>query len=140
MDRSIIRDGFLLILLALLGGVLAPFMINPRLGVGAHTLGVLGGLVLIAIGATRPVSALDKKLWRAMKIFWLVAAYANWANTMLAGLTGSSYLTPIAGAGTTGAPFAEAVVFAIYIVVGVTSVLGTVLAVYGLVRSCGNAP
>ncbi len=134
MDRLVIGQGFLLILLALLGGVLAPFMVNPRLGVGAHTLGVLGGLVLIAIGATKPVFVLDRREWRALHVLWFVAAYVNWANTMLAGLTGSSHLTPIAGAGTKGTYVAETIVFWVYVVVGVTSVLGTAIAVYGLFR------
>jgi hydroxylaminobenzene mutase len=135
MDRAAIRYGFILILLALLGGVLAPFMVNPRLGVGAHTLGVLGGLVLIAIGATKPVFVLDSRLWKALCACWLTAAYANWGNTMIAGITGSSRLTPIAGAGTTGTFVAEAFVFVVYVIVGVTSVIGTAIAVFGLVRT-----
>jgi hydroxylaminobenzene mutase len=132
MDRLIIRQGFVLILLALLGGVLAPFMVNARLGVGAHTLGVLGGLMLIAIGATKPVFALDGRQWLALHVCWFIAAYANWANTMVAGITGSSYLTPIAGAGTKGDVFSEWLVFVVYVIVGVTSVVGTLIAVYGL--------
>jgi hydroxylaminobenzene mutase len=134
MDRLVIAQGFLLILLALLGGVLAPFMVNPRLGVGAHTLGMLGGLVLIAIGATKPVFVLNRREWLTLHTLWFVAAYANWANTTFAGLTGSSYLTPIAGAGTTGTAVAERIVFWVYVVVGVTSALGTMVAVYGLFR------
>jgi hydroxylaminobenzene mutase len=132
MDRLMIRHGFVLILLALLGGVIAPFMVNPRLGVGAHTLGVLGGLVLIAIGATRPVMVLAPRLAFAMNASWFIAAYANWANTMVAGITGASHLTPIAGAGTKGDYVSEWIVFVVYVVVGVTSVVGTAIAVYGL--------
>jgi hydroxylaminobenzene mutase len=133
MDRAIIRYGFILILLALLGGVWAPFMVNPRLGVGAHTLGVLGGLVLIAIGATKPVFVLDGRLWNALCGCWLTAAYANWGNTLVAGITGASHLTPIAGAGTSGSDLAEAFVVFFFVVVGVTSVAGTAIAVFGLV-------
>jgi hydroxylaminobenzene mutase len=132
MDKLIIRQGFVLILLALLGGVLAPFMVNPRMGVGAHTLGVLGGMMLILIGLTKPLFVLDRRLWLALHVCWFIAAYANWANTTLAGLTGSSRLTPIAGLGTTGTYLAETIVFYVYIVVGVTSVIGTAIAVYGL--------
>jgi hydroxylaminobenzene mutase len=132
MDRLIIRQGFVLILLALLGGVLAPFMVNPRLGVGAHTLGLLGGIVMIVIGLTRPLFVLDRRLWLALHACWFFTAYANWAATMLAGLSGSSYLTPIAGAGTKGGYLAETIVFVVYIALGVTSVVGTAIAVYGL--------
>jgi hydroxylaminobenzene mutase len=132
MDRLVIRQGFVLILLALLGGVLAPFMVNPRMGVGAHTLGVLGGMMLILIGLTKPLFVLDRRQWFALHTSWFIAAYANWANTTLAGLTGSSRLTPIAGLGTTGTYLAETIVFYVYIVVGVTSIAGTAIAVYGL--------
>jgi hydroxylaminobenzene mutase len=132
VHRVVIRQGFLLILLALLGGVLAPFMVNPRMGVGAHTLGVLGGLVLILIGLVRPLLNLERTLWLAMHGCWFAAAYGNWGTTMLAGLTGASRLTPIAGAGTTGSPLAEAIVFGLYVMVGVTSVVGTAIGVYGL--------
>ena len=134
VDKAAIRNGFVLILLALLGGVLAPFMVNPRLGVGAHTLGMLGGMVLILIGLAKPVFVLDRREWLALHACWFAAAYINWANTTLAGLTGSSYLTPIAGAGTTGTVLAERIVFWLYVSVGVTSVLGTAIAVYGLLR------
>jgi hydroxylaminobenzene mutase len=130
--RVLVRQGFFLILLALLGGVLAPFMINPRMGVGAHTLGVIGGMVLILTGLARPLFVLDARLWQALHVSWFAAAYGNWANTMLAGLTGASHLTPIAGAGTTGSPLAEGIVFYAYIIVGVTSLIGTAIAVYGL--------
>jgi len=132
--RVIIFQGFLLILLSLLGGVLAPFMVNPRMGVGAHTLGVLGGMVLILIGLARPLIRLDPALWKALHANWFFAAYGNWSCTMLAGLTGASRLTPIAAAGTTGSPLAEGIVFYFYILVGVTSVIGTALAVFGLQR------
>ena len=71
---------------------------------------------------------------RAMLVCWFAAAYVNWANTLFAGFTGSSRLTPIAAAGTVGTPEAEAVVFVLYITVGVTSVVGTAIAVYGLFR------
>lgn len=132
MDRLIIRQGFVLILLALLGGVLVQFMVNPRMGVGAHTLGILGGMILILIGLTKPLFLLDRRLWFALHACWFFTAYANWAATMLAGLTGSSYLTPIAGAGITGSYLAETIVFVVYIALGVTSVVGTAIAVYGL--------
>ena len=132
MDRLVIRQGFVLILLALLGGVVAPFMANSRLGVGAHTLGILGGLMLIAIGVTKPAMNLDRRQWFALHASWFIAAYANWANTMIAGITGASHLTPIAGAGTKGDLLSEWVVFVIYVIVGATSVIGTAIAVYGL--------
>ena len=51
MNRSMIRHGFVLMLLALVGGFFVPVMEIPRLAVSAHTIGVLSGVLLIAVGA-----------------------------------------------------------------------------------------
>jgi hydroxylaminobenzene mutase len=135
MDRAMIRLGFVLILLSLIGGVVAPtLMVNPRLGAGAHIIGLFGGLILIAVGATRPAFALGGTLRRMMNGCWLGATYGNWAGTMLAGLTGASHLTPIAGAGSVGPPIAETIVIVFFCLVGVTSVVAAVIAIYGLRR------
>jgi (hydroxyamino)benzene mutase len=132
VDRAGVRHGFALILLSLLGGVLTPFLVNPRMGVGAHTLGVLGGLVLIAFAATASAFMLSPELRRTMRNCWLSAAYLNWAGTLFAGATGASFLTPIAGAGTIGSMAAEVTVIVVYVTVGITSVAGTLIAIYGL--------
>jgi (hydroxyamino)benzene mutase len=132
VDRAGVRYGFVLILLSLLGGVVTPLLVNPRMGVGAHTLGVLGGLVLIALAATAPAFKLSSDLRCTMRACWLSATYVNWAATLLAGATGASFLTPIAGAGTTGGMAAEVVVIVAYVSVGITSVAGTLIAIYGL--------
>ena len=131
-DRTGLRHGFVLILLSLLGGVLTPFLANPRMGVGAHTLGVLGGLVLMALAASAPAFRLKPELRRTMRRCWLAATYLNWAGTLLAGMTGASFLTPIAGAGTTGSTVAEVTVIVVYVTVGITSVAGTLIAIVGL--------
>jgi hydroxylaminobenzene mutase len=132
IDRAGVRWGFLLILLSLLGGVATPFLVNPRMGVGAHNLGVLGGLVLIALAATAPAFRLNAELRRTLRACWLSAAYLNWATTLLAGATGASFLTPIAGAGTTGSAAAEVAVIVGFVSVGITSLAGTLIALYGL--------
>ncbi len=132
VDRAGVRHGFALILLSLLGGALTPLLVNPRMGVGAHTLGVLGGLVLIAMAATASAFRLSPELHRTMRRCWLGATYLNWSGTLLAGATGASFLTPIAGGGTTGSVAAEVAVIVIYVAVGVTSMAGALIAVYGL--------
>lgn len=133
MDRPMIRLGFGLILLAFVGGVLAPtVMVNPRLGVGAHLIGLFGGLILIAVGVTRPALLLGPVLRRVMNGCWLGATYGNWLGTMIAGFTGASHLTPLAGAGTTGTPLAENVVIGFFCFVGATSAIAALIAVYGM--------
>ena len=139
LDRPMIRLGFGLILLAFVGGILAPtVMVNSRLGVGAHLIGLFGGLILIAVGVSRPAFLLGPTLRRVMNGCWLGATYGNWTGTMIAGFTGASHLTPIAGAGTVGSPIAEDVVFAFFCFVGATSAIAALIAIYGL-RSAGRS-
>lgn len=133
-DRMVVRQGFLLILITLLGGIAAPYMVNMRMGVGAHVIGLFGGLVLIGVGLARPLFALGPRLWRMMHVSWFAAAYVNWLSATIGGLTGASSLTPIAGAGTAGSSLAETVVFWLFCVVGLSSLVGATLAVYGLRR------
>jgi len=51
MNRTLLRLGFVLVLLALLAGLVVPQFRNPRLGLVAHTVGLLGGLLLVVPGA-----------------------------------------------------------------------------------------
>lgn len=132
MNRLQIQLGFVLILLALLTGFGVPLFINPRLGLAAHTVGITGGLVLIALGALAGSFALGPRSMAVMMWSWVYAAYANWAGSVLGAITGASRLTPIAGAGTTGDSFAEAVVAFLLQTLAVAAPIGTVLAVWGL--------
>jgi hypothetical protein len=144
MDRPMVRLGFVLILLSLIGGIVAPtLMVNPRLGAGAHIIGLFGGLILIAVGVTRPLFMLGPTLRKVMNGCWLGATYGNWTGTMIAGLTGASHLTPIAGAGSVGSPIAENVVIVFFCFVGATSAIAALIAIYGLrlpVQARGSQP
>lgn len=134
MNRLQVQLGFVLILLALLTGFGAPLFANPRLGLAAHTVGITGGLVLIALGALAGSFALGPRAAAVMMWAWVYAAYANWAGSVLGAITGASRLTPIAGAGTTGGSLAEAVVAFLLQTLAVAALIGTVLAVWGFRR------
>lgn len=132
MNRLQVQLGFVLILLALLGGFGMPLFVNPRLGLAAHSVGITGGLVLIALGALARSFALGPRATLVMMGSWVYAAYANWVACLLAAITGASRLTPIAGAGTTGSSLAEAVVAFLLQSLAVAALAGTALAVWGL--------
>jgi len=131
MNRLQIRLGFVLILLALLSGFGMPFFTSPRLGLAAHTVGISGGLVLIALGALANSFALGTRASAVMTGSWVYAAYANWVASLLGAITGASRLTPIAGAGTKGDALAETVVAFLLQSLAAAAIVGTVLAVYG---------
>lgn len=137
MNRLQIQLGFVLILIALCTGFGMPLFTSPRLGLAAHTVGITGGLVLIALGALAGSFALGSRSTAVMMWSWVYAAYANWVASVLGAVTGASRLTPIAGAGTTGAAWAETVVAFLLQSLAVAALVGTALAVWGFRRSQG---
>ena len=131
MNRRQIQLGFVLILLGLFTGLAIPELKSPRLGVGAHTVAILSGLVLIILGALARSFTLGARASAIMMASWVYAAYANWVACLLGAITGASRLTPIAGAGTSGDPVSEAVVSFLLLSLSVAAIAGTSLAVWG---------
>lgn len=132
MRRSMMQLGFSLILLSLLTGLGMPVYANPRLALSAHTAGILGGLVLVALGGFAASFRLGARAAMVMRWTWGYAAYANWLACLIGALTGASGMTPIAGAGTRGTPAAEAVVAFLLVTLSLAAIAGTALAVWGL--------
>jgi len=132
VNRKLIRAGFLLVLLGLITGLAVQLFQNPRMGLSAHLEGVLNGLLLVLVGLTWPYFSLPGKRARLLEGLVLYAAFVNWGATSLAAAWGTSRLTPLAGAGYSGAAWQELVsaVLGISIVLSAISALG--LAVYSL--------
>ena len=131
MNRRVIQLGFVLIFIALATGFGQPLYRSPRLGLAAHTVGITGGLVLIAFGALAGQFALGARASKVMMGCWLYTAYMNWFASLLGAITGASRLTPIAGAGTSAAPLAESAVSFLLQSLAVASLVGTAIAIYG---------
>lgn len=132
MDTSLIRHGFVLITAALVTGFVIPAVELPRLALASHTIGVLGGLLLIAVGTVWRRFNLSTGQQRTMYACWLYASYVNWLAILLGAVLGTGKLTPVASAGATGPPAAEAVVSIALVTVGLTSLLAVGLALWGL--------
>lgn len=108
--RGLLRAGFLLFLLALLGGTVIPKFTNPRLAVSAHVTGLLNGLLLIALGLCWSAFVLSPARGKLLRALFLYGAYANWAVSLLGAAWGTKRLTPVAGAGYEAAPWQETIV------------------------------
>lgn len=134
MNRLQVQLGFVLMFLALLTGLAVPALASPRLGLAAHTVGILGGLILIVLGALAGSFALGSRASAAMMWSWVYAAYANWLACLLAAMTGASRLTPIAGAGSSGDAVSEAVVAFLLLSLALAAIAGTGLAIWGFRR------
>lgn len=121
----------------MLTGLGQPIFANPRLGLSAHTAGLMGGLVLIALGTLSAHFNLGARAKAVMHWSWVYSAYANWLGCVIGALTGASKLTPIAGEGHSGSPVAEGVVAFLLISLSIAGLVGTVLAVRGFGGKAG---
>jgi (hydroxyamino)benzene mutase len=140
MNRRMMQFGFVLILVALLTAFAIPAAANPRMMLAAHTVGILGGVVLVVVGMLAGTFALGARARSVLMGSWIYATWANWLGCAIAGLTGASRLTPIAGAGTSGTAGAEAVVAAIFLSEAAAALVAAGLAVWGLRRRAEPAP
>lgn len=132
MDRSLLRSGFVLILLSLLTGLVLPMLASPRLGLSAHLAGLMSGTLLVLVGVIARTLALGERGMRLLKWSWVYAGYSNWVAALLGGVFGASKLTPIAGAGTAGTALQEAVVYALLTTVVLSSFVAVCTVVWGL--------
>lgn len=130
--RGLLRAGFLLFLLALLGGTVIPKFTNPRLAVSAHVTGLLNGLLLIALGLCWSALVLSPVQGKLVRALFLYGAYANWAVSLLGAAWGTKRLTPVAGAGYDATPWQETLVQVGLISLVLAMLAGTALVVWAL--------
>jgi len=84
--RQILFHGGLMTLLSLLSGFTIYFALAPRLALGAHSVGLLQGAILIAIAGSWHLLNAPPKTLKILKITLLVGFYANWISTQLSAL------------------------------------------------------
>ena len=132
MNRMLLRYGFVLILLALVSGMFVPALKIPRLGLSAHTIGVLSGTLILAIGAIWGQFRLSATLSRVMAGSWLYSSYANWLGCLLGAFWGTGRATPVASQGALGAAMPETAVSLILYSVALTSLIAVGLSLWGL--------
>jgi len=126
------RHGFILILLALLTGIVVPSATLPQLALSAHTIGILGGTLLIAVAAVWQHFDLTEKRKKALFWSWLLATYGNWLGCVAGAIFGAGRTTPIASAGVTADTTTETVVLVFLATSGFAALAATALALYGL--------
>ena len=132
MNRLLLSCGAVLLLLGLLTGLGIPAFGNPRAGLAAHVEGVMNGLLLLLVGAIWAQVQLGPRRRKALQGLLLYGAFANWVGTLLGAILKTSQMTPIAGAGYSGAPVEEAVVSGILISVGLSMIAAVGLLLNGL--------
>ncbi|NKI34700.1 hydrogenase [Wenzhouxiangella sp. XN79A] len=130
MQKRLAAHGFVLALLGLLTGLIGPDLPLPRLGLAAHTIGLLGAALLLGLAACWPLFDLTDRARRWMAGLWLIALYTNWAGCLLGAALGAGRLTPLAARGAEGPAWAEA---AVAVLLGGGSLAAFAAVILGLV-------
>lgn len=140
-SRSLLFAGFLLFLLALLGGlaVIAPGINNPRMALSAHLTGVMNGFFLILLGLSWERLRLAGRSASLVYGLALYAAYANWAFNLLGAILGTGKMTPLVAGGRVGKPWQEALVNTGVVTLALAVLVCLVLIVWAL-RKPAAAP
>lgn len=138
MTRRLIRHGFILILIALVSALFIPAMPIPRLGLSAHTIGILSGVLLIAVGSIWTQFSLSPRQTQILYWSWLYSSYVNWLGCLLGAVLGAGKATPLASAGTVGSSDAEAVVGLLLGSVALASFIAVGLSLWGLRSNRGS--
>ncbi len=130
--RHLFCAGILLFLLALVTGMIMPWLPNMRMGLSAHLVGLLGGLFLIGLGALWGEQNLSER--PAMAVCWLAiyGTYGNLVTGVLSATFKTARLTPLAGANHLAEPWQENIVTFGLVSSSVAMVLVCVLVLWGL--------
>ena len=132
MHSNIVRHGFILMLLAFVSGLFVQTLPIPRLGLSAHTIGILSGALLIAIGAVWPLFVLSARQQQVMYWAWVYSSYVNWFGCLVGAAAGAGKATPVAAAGAVASDTAEAVVGFLLVSVAIASFIAVGLSIFGL--------
>ncbi|MFZ5755403.1 MAG: hydrogenase [Pseudomonadota bacterium] len=132
MNLSLIRHGYILFLLSLLSAFFIPVLALPRLGLSAHTAGIMGAIMMVLAGIVWPHIKLTAGGSKAMCWSWLYAGYANWFGSLVGAVFGAGKTTPLAAAGAIGPQAAELAVLFLLGTVGIVSLVAVGLTLWGL--------
>lgn len=132
MNIQLARHGFVLILLALVTGFFVPAMVVPRLGLSAHTIGILSGVLLIAMAGIWGYFLLSGFQRSVLYWTWLYSSYANWLGCLIGALMGAGKMTPVASAGREGSAGSELIVACLLGTVALASLMAVALSLWGL--------
>jgi hydroxylaminobenzene mutase len=123
--------GVVLFLLGLLTGLVEQRFANPRMGLAAHLEGLMNGIFLIALGAVWNEVRMSLRSTRIAYAGFLYGGYANWGFTTLAAILGTQAMTPLNGAARPGAGWAEAIITAGFVSVGIAMIGASVIVLLG---------
>jgi len=125
--------GILLFFFGLVVGFFIPVMANPRMGLSTHLEGVMNGIFLVVLGLIWNRLKLNNK-WLRIN-FWLATygAFANFLAVLIAAITGSGKMMPLAG-GKEGTPVQEIIISFFLISVSLVMLAVCLIVLKGLYK------
>lgn len=130
--------GMFLFLLALVVGLGAPLLANPRLGISCHVEGVLNGIFLIILGL----------IWNRLALSgrWLIITYrlsiygtfSNWFAYLIASIFNAGRHLTIATKGKEGAPLADNIIDFLLVTLTIAMLTICITIIIGLYRNMKN--
>jgi hydroxylaminobenzene mutase len=134
----LIFAGMLLFLLALVVGLGAPLLANPRLGISCHVEGVLNGIFLLIVGLVWNRLALSAR-WLTIT-FWLsiYGTFSNWLSYLLAAIFNAGRHLTIATRGKTGPPLADDIIDFLLVSLTISMLTICTAILLGLYRNMKN--
>jgi hydroxylaminobenzene mutase len=130
---KLIFFGVLLFFLGLVVGLLIPMMANPRMGLTTHLEGVINGIFLIVLGVIWHKLELSNR-WLSLAFrLTFYGAFANFFAVLIAAITGSGKMMPIAG-GQEGSPLIEGIITFLLISLSIAMLAVCVIILTGLYK------
>ena len=133
MTDGLIKHGFILIFLALVTGFAIPQAESPRLALSAHTIGLLSGILLLAVAGIWHRLRLSECQLPVTYWGWVYSGYANWAGILFGAMVGTGRMTPLASGGATGAELPEMLVGFLLMSLSLAALIAAGLSIWGLV-------
>jgi hydroxylaminobenzene mutase len=125
--------GMFLFFLGLVVGLFIPILANPRMGLTTHLEGVINGIFLIVLGLIWSKLELSKR-WLSLAFrLTFYGAFANFIAVLIASITGSGKMMPLAG-GQEGTPLIEGIITFLLISLSVAMLAVCVILLTGLYK------
>ncbi len=134
MQRNLTKHGFILILLSLLTGFAIPAAEAARLALSAHTIGLMSGILLLAVAAVWSSLVLSETQKKLVYWGWVYSSYANWAAILFGALSGAGRMTPLASRGMTASEPVELLVAFLLISLSLAALVAAALSILGIVK------
>ena len=137
--RRFLWHGFSIFSLGCIAPLFIPFYTNPRGGLSAHTLGVMLGLLTMAVGMAIPYGCFTQLRTKLLFWFFVPSAYTGLTIQVFAAIFGLTQSFVVTAKGYPGGVFWMEILATIGLrTVSVFILLGAFIMMHGLNKAKGN--